>query len=174
MIVAEPVAECSGVRCFLCDEHRRATTKVRGDGTSVFSTILICDECRAGLVAALSPALDVDQVGGGPVGRGHPATSRRAAATVKVGTQLSALLDIMGGPAALVLDGLTSAEAAPQLSMAVGHTISRNQTTTRMGELRDRRLVVDTGRTRATENGNEATVWQITELGRAEHARITS
>lgn len=71
----------------------------------------------------------------GATGHGHPDTSRRAAVLgqVRFGTQKARLLSLIAGAGG---DGMTAAEAAKRLGL------SRNQTATRLGELREDGWVV--------------------------------
>lgn len=132
-----------------------------------------CITCaRTAAVPEPTPTpVDPHQVGGGKVGRLHPTSSVKAAGTVKVGSQLAHLLGIVTESR----DGITAADAAELLSERVGHTVSRNQTATRMGELGERGLVTrnqlgatDGGRpvyeTRPTDDqGNEGAVWRAVD-----------
>lgn len=137
--------------------------------------IRLCDSCLVEMRGKLFPVLDPRQVGGGKVGHRHPDQARRAAATVRVGSQLDALLKIV-----YYQDGVTSSEAAPALSTRVGHPVSPNQTATRMLELRERGLV-EAGtdgdghpEMRPTSTGNTGQVWVVTDLGRDEIRRLHS
>jgi len=103
----------------------------------------------------------------GVVGRNHPSTSKEAAKHVDAGTQRDAILVILKehGP-------MNCAEITPFLNDALGRTgtaypIPRNQTATRMGELRDRGLVTylldDDGEVveRPTTGRNTGKVWTL-------------
>lgn len=128
--------------------------------------------------------VDTAEVGGGKVGHRHPSTSRRAAATVRRGTQQSALLALV---VAAGEQGVTCYEATEPLRMMLGRgDLARNQVATRMGELAERGLVtrlrLGVGAAlaghdsefveRQTEGDNRAAVWFATEAGRQERARI--
>jgi hypothetical protein len=94
----------------------------------------------------------------GKVGNAHPETSRRAAATLRWGTQRYKVL------AALALSPKTSAELAPYLNR------SRNQTATRVLECREAGFVrahtIDGHNvTRATGPMDDGQVWALTPAG---------
>lgn len=74
----------------------------------------------------------------GKVSPDHPVTSHDAADFVKLNGQRAILLALVVEAG---LHGLNNAEAAPKLSERLGRAISRNQTATRMGELREKELV---------------------------------
>jgi DNA-binding HxlR family transcriptional regulator len=108
-----------------------------------------------------------DERTGGPVGRDHPDTSKRAATKVRSGSQrykvLHALYD---------WGGQTAFELSKRVSHDDGRTIAPNQIATRLGELRDLGLVVrsrqfDDGPwlERATTPGNRGIVHEITLVG---------
>lgn len=152
----------------------RAWTEIEAGPSRDWRVLYLCDSCLTEMRGKLFPVLDPGQVGGGKVGRRHPDQSKHAAAIVRVGSQLAALLDIV-----YYADGVTSAEAAPGLSSLVGHPVSRNQTAARMLELRERGLV-EAGtdgdghpEKRTTSAGAEGQVWVVTDLGR-EHCGFHS
>lgn len=127
-----------------------------------------CDECLANLkselcVGSVNPA----QIGGGKVGRHHPTRARVAAATVKLGSQLAAVMAELRARE----DGMTSYELAHRL------TIVPNQVAARVLELRERGLVTGqmdgvVGVERATTPGNTGQVWTLTDAGLREAARL--
>ena len=104
---------------------------------------------------------------GGPVGRGHPDTSKRAAARVRSGSQRYRVLEALNASGAQ-----TAYELADRVRRSDGSYIAPNQIATRLGELRDLGLVARS-RTfdggpfleRATTPGNHGIVHQITLAG---------
>lgn len=154
----------------------RAWTEIEAGPSRDWRVLYLCDSCLVEMRAKLFPVLDPGQVGGGKVGRRHPDQSRHAAAIVKAGSQLAALLNIVYYRGHV---GSTSAEAAVELSDVLGHIVSRNQTAARMLELRERGLVeagtVDGDpEKRTTSAGAEGQVWVVTDLGLTELRRIHS
>lgn len=116
---------------------------------------------------------------GGQVGRDHPASSAQAGRSVRSGSQQAHLLAIV----AAAPDGITCAAAAPLLSEAVGHEVSRNHTSTRMSELEERglaarvfshhdgdRLVYESRPT--DQAGNVGAIWRATAYGREQLAAL--
>lgn len=101
------------------------------------------------------PAPTVAPEMGGKVGRDHPDTSRRAATPPRFGSQRWKVLEAL-----VELGPKTSAELAPTIER------SRNQTATRVLELRELGFVADTGHKRSTGPADEGTVWAATATGR--------
>lgn len=104
---------------------------------------------------------------GGPVGRDHPDTSKRAAVKVRSGSQrykvLQALYDF---------GGQTAFELSQRVSHDDGRVIAANQIATRLGELRDLGLVVRSRQfpdgpvlERVTTPGNRGIVHETTLAG---------
>lgn len=101
----------------------------------------------------------------GLVRRNHPGTSRRAAAgcTITGKNQRGILLRHLFEREER---GSTDAYMQDHLKMGASSQRPRRVELVRMG------LVQDSGRTRTLANGREATVWTLTERGRAVAARL--
>ena len=78
-----------------------------------------------------------DDATGGPVGRDHPDTSKRAATKVRSGSQRYKVLQSLYD-----LGDQTAFELAQRVTHDDGRAIAANQIATRLGELRDLGLVV--------------------------------
>lgn len=167
----EPAVTCQG--CGVDPSTARLETIPDVDDVEPVD-LHVCDRCIAGLKSQMCGGTVTRGARGGKVGRRHPDQSKRAAASVESGTQQAELLAIVGWSSV----GVTCAEAAGPLSTAVGHTISRNQTATRMGELVEKELVEPlknpdgSGAKRVTGRDNEGQVWILTVAGRVESARL--
>ena len=105
-----------------------------------------------------------DDVTGGPVGRDHPDTSKRAAVKVRSGSQRDKVLQSLYD-----LGGQTAFELSKQVAHDDGRAIAANQIATRLGEVRALGLVVRSRQfpdgpvlERATTPGNRGIVHEIT------------
>jgi hypothetical protein len=78
-----------------------------------------------------------DAATGGPVGRDHPDTSKRAAMKVRSGSQRYKVLQTLYD-----FGGQTAFELSKRVTHDDGRAIAANQIATRLGELRDLGLVV--------------------------------
>lgn len=176
VLTSDPIELCQG--CGIVNATDRIETMPDVDDVPP-ADLFLCSACFAGLKGQLCVGTVTPGQPGGKVGRHHPDQSKRAAATVDAGTQQAHLLTIVDWWTSTGdVVGRTCAEAAPELSERVGHTVSRNQTATRMGELRDKCLVselCDDGVKvkRQTEGDNEGQVWVVTRAGHAEAMRLT-
>ena len=105
---------------------------------------------------------------GGPVGKHHPETSYNAAKTVKSGSQKHQILRAMYH----VRDGMTAHELYGKIRNGAGHPISTNQIATRLGEMREQRLlkyrrddITGVIIERETTGTNSALVQELTKWG---------
>lgn len=182
MLATDPQELCGG--CGVTMSTSRIETMPDVDDVEP-ADLFLCDRCTGELKGQLCGGTVTPGAKGGKVGRGHPDQSKRAASSVDSGTQQAFLLAIVdrwtqsGVPL-----GATCAEAAPHLTRAVGHEVSRNQTSTRMGELAEKGLVIWLVTTpgvegvegqpvkRQTEGDNEGQVWVSTRAGHLEAVRL--
>lgn len=110
----------------------------------------------------------IDVNASGLVGRDHPDTSKRAATSVRAGSQELLLLRLVAGQDER---GVTCDEAQPAMSTGRAVPMSPNQVGARMLRLREKHLVGSNGDTRPTRTGRDASVHRVTEAGRIELAR---
>lgn len=154
----------------------RAWTEIEAGPSRDWRVLYLCDSCLVEMRAKVFPAIDRTERGA-KVGRRHPVQAKEAAARVRVGSQMAALLAIVARTGRA---GATSADAQQGLSDRVGHHVSRNNTAAAMLALRERGLVEPaktvTGSPllRSTGGPNQGQVWVVTDQGRAEHRRIHS